>query len=94
VPTISRERYSRPASTKGSFNICFSTSADELHDLDAITVADRPGGVLGARHDIAIHLDRDPTASEAELREQVGDRSTVGDEPLLSVNDHGHESFR
>src|SRR6185369_3136607 len=92
VPTISRERYSRPASTNGSFNICFSTSADELYDLDAIAVADRPGGVLGARHDVAIHLDRDPTASEAKLREQVGDRSTVGDEPLLSVDDHGHES--
>jgi hypothetical protein len=72
----------------------FSTSADELNDLDTIAVADRPGGVLRARHDVAIHLDRDPAASEAELREQIGDGSTVGDEPLFSVDDHGHQSFR
>jgi hypothetical protein len=67
--------------------------ADELHDLDAITSQiDREAYSRAARYRDSSRPRSD--GLEAELREQVSDRSTVGDEPLLSVDDHGHESFR
>jgi hypothetical protein len=41
-----------------------------------------------------IHLDRDATAAETELREQIGDGPTLREEAFFSVDDHGHGPFR
>src|SRR5439155_26381832 len=70
VPTISRERYSRPASTKGSF---MSPSPDEMDDLDPVALAERGERILGAWHHGAVHLDRDATRPEPERRDEIGD---------------------
>src|ERR1043166_4625850 len=71
VPTISRERYSRPASRKGSF---MSSASDKMDDLDPVALAERGRTVLGARHDRPVHLDRDATRPEPEGGPEVGDR--------------------
>src|SRR5437868_5605226 len=92
VPTMSRERYSRPASTNGSF--CWvmgaSPATDELHDLDLIALADRPRAVLRRRQDVAVELDRDPSSAERELREKVGDGVALADRALFTVHDRDH----
>src|SRR5882672_6985349 len=84
VPTIRRERYSRPASTKGSF---MSSASDEMDDLDRVTVAERGGGILCARHDGAVHLHRDASRTEPERRHQVGDRRAGIERAGLVVHD-------
>src|SRR5439155_4692358 len=66
VPTIRRERYSRPARTKGSADRAISAASDEMDDLDAVAGGEPPGGVVGARHHGAVHLDGDPPRSEPE----------------------------
>src|ERR1051326_5935881 len=94
VPTISRERYSRPASTNGSFwAVNASPAADELDDLDLIAVADRARRVVLGRNDVAVHLDGDPPPGERQLREQVRDGAAVADRSLFAVHDRDHRSF-
>src|SRR5438132_2587817 len=84
VPTISRERYSRPASRKGSF---MSAAPDEMDDLDPVTVAQHRHAVLGARHDGAVHLDRDTTRPEPERGDEIGDRGLRVERAGLVVHD-------
>ena len=74
---MSRERYARPARTNGSstssiVHVC-SAAADEVDDLDAVAVGERGAAYVAARHDVAVHLDRDAASAETERREQLGD---------------------
>src|SRR5438132_4661725 len=87
VPTIRRERYSRPASRKGSF---ISSAPDEMDDLDPVALAERGCPVFGARHDGAVHLDRDATRPEPERRDEVGDGGVGLERAGLVVHDDLH----
>src|SRR2546422_11702411 len=68
VPTISRERYSRPASTKGSFT---SSASHEMDDLHHVAVVERHRAVLLPRDDGAVHLDRDAARAEPERSDEI-----------------------
>src|SRR5579883_1525600 len=57
VPTMSRERYSRPASTNGSAAI--SAAPDDVDHLDTVALAERRRAVGRPRDDRRVHLDRD-----------------------------------
>src|SRR5262245_64778294 len=93
LPTMSRERYSRPARTNGSMVLMVgSTASDELDDLDGVAVAERGGCVVGARHDGAIHLDGDAPRPEVERRDQIGHGRTVRQRARLVVHRHLHVS--
>src|SRR5262245_26811417 len=73
LPTMSRERYSRLARTKGSTcSMVVSAASDEMNDLDGVAVAQRGGRVVGARNDRAVHLDRDAPRPQVECRQQIG----------------------
>lgn len=52
-----------------------SAPADSLDDFQLIAAAQGLRGMLAARHDLAIVLDRDPFAGQAELLQQLLDRA-------------------
>src|SRR5262249_13274388 len=89
VPTVRREGYSRQARTKGSV-IRVSAASDEVNDLDGVAVAQRGGGVRGARDDGAVHLDRNAPRPEAERGHEVGHGRAVRQRTRLVVHHHRH----
>src|SRR5438552_1139137 len=91
VPTMSRERYSRPASVKASLIDIASPAPDEVDHLDRVPVVEHGRAVPGARHHGAIHLDRDPARAEAERAHQVGDRRARGERSRLLIQDDLHD---
>src|SRR5262249_36106480 len=95
VPTIRRERYSRPASTNGSVrpSDMRSPAPDEVDDLDGVAVAQRGAGVLGARDDHAVHLDGDAARAQPERGHQVRHRRTVREGTGLVVHHHRHRMW-
>src|SRR6185436_14494721 len=81
VPTMRRERNSRPARINESLMVSIVpplprrsppaagpplASADEGHDLERVAVVQAHGGVLGARHHAAVVLDGDGLALEGQ----------------------------
>src|SRR5207247_105206 len=96
VPTMRRDRNSRPARINESLMISIvpplprtpsqagrggSAAADEGDDLERVAVVESHRGVLGAGHDPAIVLDRDRLAFEGEPAEELRQRGAGG---------HGH----
>ena len=59
VPTMSRERYSRPARTKGSSSAHHQPPPTKWMISTASPSRETVARVVGARHDRAVHLDRD-----------------------------------
>src|SRR4029453_10957413 len=95
LPTMSRERYSRPATTKGSTLVMMdSTASDELDDLDGVAVAERGGRVIRARNDGAVHLDGDAPRPERERRDHTRRGGSVRELAGLGVHRHLHASRR
>src|SRR5215475_13155103 len=91
VPMINRERYSRPASRKGSSIVmCRSAASDEVNDLDGVALAQRRRRVRGTRYDRPVELDRDAPPTEPERGHEVGHRRTVGQHMRLVVHRHLH----
>src|SRR5438094_2061546 len=84
VPTMRRDRNSRPARMKGSPLMLTMVAraaggpclapAHERHDLEPVAVVQAQRGVLGAGHDAQVVLDRHPRPVEGELAQHVGHR--------------------
>src|SRR5262245_6821276 len=87
-PTMSRERYSFPASTNGS--VCISPASDEMDDLDGVAVVERSRAVGRARNHGAVQLDGDAARSEAERRHEIGHGAAVRQLARLVVHRHAH----
>src|SRR5262249_34780153 len=85
VPTMSRERYSRPASVKVSLVSIASPASHEVDHLDRVPVVKDRRAVLGARHDGAVHLHGDPARAEAERGDEIGDRRPGGHRAWLAI---------
>jgi len=68
-------------------------AADEMHDLQPITLAQADLAIGRARHDLQVALERDLARVEAELPEQVGHRQRRGECPLLAVDHQTHRFF-
>src|SRR5690606_32823126 len=66
-----------------------SAAADGHDDLEAVAGRERLGVVPAARHDLAVALDRDPSAREPEFGEQRGDGAGRRQGPRIAVDDDG-----
>src|SRR5579871_2775767 len=88
VPTMRRERYSRPASTNGSAAI--SPAPDEVDHLDAVALAERRRAVGRPRDDRRVDLDRDAPSAQTERLDEIGDGGAGGDAARLVVDDDLH----
>src|SRR5262245_7643344 len=71
-----------------------STTADELDDLDAIARGEDPIAVRGARHDVLVDFDCDPTRHDPEPRQQSGDAQRIGHLVWLAVDGQLHGAMR
>ena len=67
-----------------------STPAHEVHDLDRVSVGQRPCGVLPPRNDLAVDLYGDGPVGEAEVLEQPPDGEAVGHRTGLAIQDDVH----
>jgi hypothetical protein len=94
VPTISRERYSRPASVKGSTLVMDGSAAsDEMDHLDRVAVAQRGAQILRARNKSTNNVDAMRRAP-ARAPSPVGHRRTVRQRARLVVHRHLHRTRR
>ncbi len=78
--------YSRPAIVRRSGSARASTAADGMNDLHFITFRKTRIGVLGARYDLAIDLDRNPALPDVQALDQHGDRQVIRQGFDLSVD--------
>lgn len=65
-------------------------AADEVHDLDHVVGLKQRGRVLGAGDDLAIALDGDGAAREAEELDEGAHREAVGDVVGFAVDREPH----
>src|SRR5688500_3053256 len=86
VPAMIRDRNVRPPRVQVSLSEDISASSDEGDDLDAVAFGENGGSMQGARHDLAVALDRDGLSSEAELADEGGDRGPLVHPPLLAID--------
>jgi hypothetical protein len=65
-----------------------------MHDLEHVTVRERRGLMLGARHDVAVTLHRYGPARQVEELDQPADRDALGDFVRLAIDlkVHAHPS--
>ena len=69
--------------------------ADEVHDLQAVAIAEFGLSPLGARDDLAIEFDSDAIALHAKLLDQLGKRQGIGKALAFAVDKDVHNySFR
>src|SRR6266511_3576786 len=66
VPTLSRDRYSLPASTNGSFIYPRPglATADEMHNLDRIARLQATIGVFVTGNNVTVHFNRNAPPAE------------------------------
>ncbi len=61
-----------------------------MDDLDRVALVERGRAVVGARHDGAVHLDRDPSRPESERRHEVCDGRSRRERARLVVHGDLH----
>jgi hypothetical protein len=64
-----------------------SSAPDQRHDFDLITRLERARGVLTARNQVAIALDRYQSRLHLQFSQEAGDGRAQGDLALFSVDD-------
>jgi hypothetical protein len=63
-----------------------SAAADRDHDFEPVAVGDRVRGELAARNDLAVALDCDAFACEAERFDELREAQRLGELATLSVD--------
>ena len=69
-------------------------TADEVDDLQAVSILQQDRGPLVAPHDLAIQLDCDAVSRKLKVAEQLRDVEWRGKLLVLSVDDKFHEGNR
>ncbi len=67
-----------------------SAAADGMHDFDLVAFGQHRRGMLAARYDVAIELDRQPAPSQFQALQQIGHRLTVRELVALAVQLNVH----
>src|SRR4051812_8919813 len=67
-----------------------SAAAHELYDFQRVAVSQQRGGVLRARHDLGVALDRHRALRESELAQQRADGAALCDVARLAIHLNPH----